>query len=251
MWCFVNDFLRGKMFTTEQILEIRKRKNEGAALLFLGICSIILGICNYMFLEIMYDKRTVYLSVSIGLVVLGIILLPWGIKKGKEKIESIAQVWADRFGYTVEEIVSFTKETRMDSTLAYHEDFWIHSLPKIKVESLSKEQVLEMGFITKNWFKTANYYFQYIVKIEDIAAIWHIARPADKDTYPGISFIKRDGSTGYGPCSEKMGNWLIEEIHKRNPLTITAAQFIHEGKAYDGYEDPGSVAAIYNKALKS
>ena len=51
-------------------------------------------------------------------------------------------------------------------------------------------------------------------------------------------------------CHENFSEKVMEEIGKRNPLTILARRFTYEGNNYDVCSNKDQVIAIYKENLK-
>lgn len=249
MWEKMNDILREKfVITDEKLLGYRKRTNESVALIFLAVCSVALGIGNQLVMGIMYESASTQLLVSAVLCVLGVLFLVGGVAIGRTKEkECVAEYWGKNCGYTVEEIKDYVRECRQESSFIYHSDIWDFVAPK-SLEKIGKDKAHEMGFLTRHWLGTSKRV--NIVKIEDIAAIWYEPHPKDRDTYPGVFFVSVNGWIGYEACREKVSNWLIGEILKRNPMAIASKKFVYEGITYDSAGEPERVIALYREEKK-
>lgn len=245
MWGLIDDYLRSVLILDDEtLLRKSKRKNEGGGLIFLGICLIIMGIAHQLFLEVLYDSRVVWIAVSVVVILLGIGCTVFGIRIFNQIGQSVAESWAERNGYTVEEILEFNRECRMDSTLVVHSNYFNdYPIPE-SVYQLKKERALETGFITEHWFKAPDTITVDIMRLIDIAAIWYEPKELG-GKYEGVYYVKSNGKREYFRGSSVFGEWLVKEISKRNPLTITASKFEFDGINYNAYRDASGVARLY------
>lgn len=245
MWGLIDDYLRSVLILDDEtLLRKSKRKNEGGGLIFLGICLIIMGIAHQLFFEILYDSKAAWIAVSCVVILLGIICTVFGIRIFNQKGQSVAESWAERNGYTVEEIQEFNRECRMDSALVIHSDYFnSYPFPE-SVYQLKKENALETGFITEHWFKAPDTVTVEIMRLIDIAAIWYEPKELG-GKYEGVYYVKSNGKREYFRSTSRFGNWLVEEISKRNPMTITAGKFESGGVEYNAYKDAPGVARLY------
>lgn len=248
MWGYMNDYLRGiLLLSDEEILKKKKRKNEGGGLIFLGASLVIMGIAHQMFLGIMYDSRVLLAVISAVVIILGIVSLFFGFRIVNQIGKSVAEFWAEENGYTVDEMLAFNRECHMDSAIAVHSDYWSETeKPADCIEDMKKENALSTGYITDNWFKEPSDYGGAIMRIIDIAAIWHEARARVlKGREPGVFYVKSNAEQGYFMVSEGIGNWIVKEIQSHNPMVITDSRFQMDDIIYDAYKEPEKVAELY------
>ena len=230
MWGYMNEKLM-KILTLddETLMKKEKRRNEGGALIFLGIAFIIMGICHHLFLEILYDNWVMWIAISAVVLIIGVQCLVFGIKIFGQIGQSVAESWAERNHYTIEEI---------------HNEYW-HSSPIPKtVYELREEHGAETGLLTEHWFKAPDTITIDIMRYIDIAAMWFEEKEL-YGHYQGIYYIKSNGKGEYFRCYKEFGEWLVGEISKRNPMMITAGKFEFEGVGYNGYKKPEDVARLY------
>lgn len=245
MWGYMNEKLVKILTLTDEAMTKKgKRKNEGGALIFLGAAFVIMGVCHHLFFEILYDNRMIWIAVSAAVLIIGILCLVFGVKIFGQIGQSVAESWAERNHYTPEEMVEFNRESRMSSTMVVHNEYWNSSPIPQTVYELRKEHGAETGLLTEHWFKAPDTISIDIMRYVDIAAMWFEPKEL-YGHYPGIYYIKSTGKGEYFRCYEEFGRWLVGEISKRNPMTITAGKFEFEGVSYNGYKKPEDVAALY------
>lgn len=243
----LDDHLREMLvFDDETMLRKKKRRNEGGGLLFLGVCFILMGIAHALFLEILYDSRITWIVISAVVILIGIVSLVFGIKIFNQVGPSLAEFWAENNGYTKDEIMEFVRECRMDGTMAVHTEIWDDISGRIpeSIYDLAKEQAIYTGLITPHWFRAPDTCTIDIMRIIDIAAIWYEPKELFGH-YNGVYYVKSNGKQKYFRSFEDTGNWIVSEISKRNPMTITAPEFQFEGVTYNAYKNPNAVAALY------
>lgn len=245
MWGYMNEKLAGILtLDDETMMKKGKRKNEGGALIFLGAAFMVMGVCHHLFLEILYDSRIMWIAVSAAVLIIGILCLVFGIKIFGQTGQSVAESWAERNHYLPEEMREFNRESRMSTAMAVHNEYWSSSpIPKT-INDLRAEHGAETGLLTEHWFKAPDTVPADIMRYVDIAAMWFEPKEL-YGHYQGIYYIKSTGKGEYFRCGEEFGRWLVGEISKRNPMTITAGSFEFEGAGYNGYKNPGEVAALY------
>ncbi|MCM1136910.1 MAG: hypothetical protein NC400_15220 [Clostridium sp.] len=247
MWGYMNEHLAEILtLDDETLMKKGKRKNEGGGLVFLGIAFIVMGIAHYLFLEILYDSRITWIAISAAVVIAGVACLIWGIKMFSQIGQSVAESWAERNHYTLEEIQEFNRESRMNSTIVIHNEYWEESPIPQNVNELRKEHALETGLITAHWFKAPDTITIDIMRFVDIAAMWFEPKEL-YGHYQGIYYVKSSGKGEYFRCFEPFGPWLVNEIAKRNPMTITAGIFQADGVDYNAYKNPEAVAELYRR----
>lgn len=222
----------------EEYTAKKKRKNEGGALIFLGVCGLLFGAGNQLFLGVMYDSQTTMIAVTAGCVIAGIALLIWGIRMAGQTGDSNAEFWAKTSGYTVEEMIAFNRECQLPDTVLIHET----------QTNLRQEDSLATGVLTQHWFRIPHEF--KALKLVDIAAIWY-EQGTLEGWDPSVFLLRSNGEVLHILAkkhkNEAFGQELINEISKRNPMTITARYFTYEGSNYDAYSNAGEVAALYRR----
>lgn len=105
------------LWSEEELNKKSKMKNEGAGLLILGIGVLALGIANHFLLHIIYESDGLWMAVTAGCVLLGIVLAGFGGKLITKTGASVAEMTAKDSGYSVGEIQEFYRECRQPDSL--------------------------------------------------------------------------------------------------------------------------------------
>ena len=98
------------LWSEEELTKKSKMKNEGAGLLILGIGILALGVLNHLLLHIIYESDMIWIAVTAGCVLLGVILTGFGVKLINKTGASVAEMTAKDSGYSTEEILEFYRE---------------------------------------------------------------------------------------------------------------------------------------------
>lgn len=226
----------------EQLVEERLMKNEGSGLLILGIPLLILGIANQTVLGVMYDTLIMKLLVTIGAILIGVICCVFGVKFMKKKKGSIAEGICGMNGnlYTVEEVCDFFREVREEKDVV----IFLANKRKIKEDDQGFA-----GLFTNNWMKIPNQPPAVIAKLSDVVAAWHDEKGDTGYGYVGLYILRIDGQLYGMDCHQNFSKKVMEELGKRNPLTILARRFTYEGRTYDVCSNKEQVIRIYKQNL--
>lgn len=226
----------------EKLDKKKKMKSEGSGVLILAIAFIILGIANQAVFGILYDSSVTQLLITIGSLLLGVAGCVFGVKllgKTGESVAEIIRSWNENL-YTLEDIHDFYREVRDDK------DTLIFLANKKKVK---EEDAAAVGLLTKNWLKIPGQRGARIARITDIVAAWHDKEGYTEYGYKGLYILRGDGELYGMDCHENFSEKVMEEIGKRNPLTILERRFTYEGNNYDVYSNKDQVIAIYKENL--
>lgn len=225
-----------------QLEEKKKMKSEGSGLLILGIPLIILGIANQTVLGIMYDSdgSMTQLLVTIGAILIGVVCGVFGVKLMGKKGDSIAEgVRRNNDNlYTVEEIYDYYREVREEKDVV----ICLANKKKIKEEDNGNA-----GLFTRHWMKIPNQPPIVIAKLSDVVAAWHDAEGFTEFGYKGLYILRVDGKLYGMDCHENFSKKVMEEIEKRNLMTILARRFTYEGNTYDVCANKEQVIGIYKQ----
>lgn len=213
-----------------------KMKNEGAGLLILGIGILAMGIVNHLLLRILYGSDMMWIVVTAGCVLLGIVLSGFGVKLMHKTGASAAEMTAKDSGYSTEEILEFYRECRQPDSL----------LLSLTPQPSKEKDFGNVGFLTKNWLRLPNRLYQGVMRISDVAVIWY-EETALPGYDPGIFAVKRNGVMLYVKCKPDVGAELVEAITSRNPGSIPVRCFAFDGERYDAFRDPHKAADLYRE----
>lgn len=213
-----------------------KMKNEGAGLLILGIGILAMGIVNHLLLRILYGSDMMWIVVTAGCVLLGIVLSGFGVKLMHKTGASAAEMTAKDSGYSTEEILEFYRECRQPDSL----------LLSLTPQPSKEKDFGNVGFLTKNWLRLPNRLYQGVMRISDVAVIWY-EETALPGYDPGIFAVKRNGVMLYVKCKPDVGAELVEAITSRNPGSIPVRCFAFDGERYDAFQDPHKAADLYRE----
>ncbi len=224
------------LWSEEELTKKSKMKNEGAGLLILGIGILALGVLNHLLLHIIYESDMIWIAVTAGCVLLGVILTGFGVKLINKTGASVAEMTAKDSGYSTEEILEFYRECRQADSL----------LLSLTPQPTKEKDFLNVGFLTKNWLRLPNRLYHGVMRISDMAVIWY-EESALPGYDPGIFVVKSDGNMLYVKCKPDIGTELVEAFTGRNPKSITARRFRVEGNDYDAFKNPQQAADLYRK----
>ncbi len=229
-------------FDQAQLVEKRLMKNEGSGLLILGIPLLILGIANQTFLGVLYDTLIMQILVTVGAILIGVMCCMFGLKFMKKKKGSIAEGICRINGnlYTVEEVCDFFREVREEKDVV----IFLADKRKIKEEDQGYA-----GLFTNNWMKIPNQPPADIAKFSDVVAAWHDEKGDTGYGYVGLYILRIDGQLYGMDCHPNFSKKVMEELGKRNPLTILARRFTYEGRTYDVCSNKEQVIQIYKQNL--
>lgn len=213
-----------------------KMKNEGAGLLILGIGILAMGIVNHLLLRILYGSDMMWIVVTAGCALLGIVLSGFGVKLIHKTGASAAEMTAKDSGYSTEEILEFYRECRQPDSL----------LLSLTPQPSKEKDFGNVGFLTKNWLRLPNRLYQGVMRISDVAVIWY-EETALPGYDPGIFAVKRNGVMLYVKCKPDVGAELVEAITSRNPGSIPVRCFAFDGERYDAFQDPHKAADLYRE----
>lgn len=222
------------LWSEEELNKKSKMKNEGAGLLILGIGILAMGIVNHLLLHIIYESDVLWMAVSAGCVILGIVLTGFGVKLITKTGASVAEMTAKDSGYSVGEIREFYTECRQPDSL----------LLSLTMQPTKEKDFDKVGFLTKNWLRLPDRLFHGVMRIVDVAVIWY-EESALPGYDPGIFVVKSDGNMLYVKCVVDVGKEIVEVLTGRNPRSIATRRFKFEGKEYDAFQDPQKVAELY------
>lgn len=229
-------------FDQAQLVEKRTMKNEGSGLLILGIPLLILGIANQTFLGVMYDTLIIQILVTVGAILIGVMCCMFGLKFMKKEKGSIAEGISSMNDnpYTVEEVCDFFREVREEKDVV----IFLANKKKIKEEDQGYA-----GLFTSNWMKIPGQPPIVIAKLSDVVAAWHDEKGYTEYGYVGLYILRIDGKLYGMDCHQNFSKKVMEELGKRNPLTILARRFTYEGNTYDVYSNKEQVIRIYKQNL--
>lgn len=86
-----------------------------------------------------------------------------------------------------------------------------------------------------------------IAKLSDVVAAWHDAEGFTEFGYKGLYILRVDGKLYGMDCHENFSKKVMEEIEKRNPMTILARRFTYEGNTYDVCANKEQVIGIFKQ----
>ncbi len=229
-------------FDQAQLVEKRLMKNEGSGLLILGIPLLILGMVNQTFLGVLYDTLMMQILVTVGAILVGVMCCMFGVKFMKKKKDSIAEgiCRVNDNLYTVEEVCDFFREVREEKDVV----IFLANKRKIKEEDQGYA-----GLFTSNWMKIPGQPPAVIVKFSDVVAAWHDEKGYTEYGYMGLYILRSDGQLYGMDCHQNFSKKVMEELGKRNPLTILARRFTYEGRNYDVCSNKEQVIQIYKQNL--
>lgn len=224
------------LWSEEELTKKGKMKNEGAGLLILGIGVLALGVFNHLLFHIIYESDIIWIIVTVGCVLLGIILTGLGGKLITKTGASVAEMTAKDSGYSPEEILEFYRECRQSDAL----------LLSLTPQPSREKDFMKVGFLTKNWLRLPNRLYHGVMRISDMAVLWY-EESALPGYDPGIFAVKSDGNMLYVKCRPDAGTEFAEALIRRNPRTITARRFTFEGNDYDAFQNPQKAADLYRR----
>lgn len=222
------------LWSEEELNKKSKMKNEGAGLLILGIGILAMGIVNHLLLHIIYESDALWMAVSAGCVILGIVLTGFGVKLITKTGASVAEMTAKDSGYSVGEIQEFYRECRQPDSL----------LLSLTMQPTKEKDFDKVGFLTKNWLRLPGRLFHGVMRIVDVAVVWY-EESALPGYDPGIFVVKSDGNMLYVKCMADVGTEIVEALIDRNSRSIAARRFRFEGNDYDAFQNPQKVAELY------
>lgn len=222
------------LWSEEELTQKKKMKNEGAGLLILGIAALAMGILNYLLLPIMYENDTVWIAVTVGCSLLGIVLTGFGVKVMMKTGASVVEMTAKDSGCSKEEILEFYRECRQPDSL----------LLSLSPEPSKEKDFGKVGFLTKNWLRLPDWLYRGVMRISDVAVIWY-EESALPGYDPGIFVVKSDGNMLYVKCKSDAGTEIVKMITSRNHKSIVARCFVSEGAEYDAFQNPQKAAGLY------
>ncbi len=224
------------IWSKEQLTKKSKMKNEGAGLLILGSGVLAVGALNHFLLHIMYESDIVWIVITAGCVISGIVMTVFGVKLMAKVGDSIAETTAKDSGYGVREIMEFYEECRQPETL----------LLSLTAQPSKTKDFDKVGFLTRNWLRLPNRLFEGVMRIGDVAVIWY-EKTALPGYDPGIFVVKASGNLLYVKCKADAGAEIVKTIIGRNAKTITARCFACEGVDYDAFQNPQTAAGLYRQ----
>lgn len=222
------------LWPEEELTKKSKMKNEGAGLLILGIGILAMGIVNHLLLSILYGSNMMWIAVTVGCVLLGIVLSGFGVKLITKIGASAAEMTAKDSGYSKEEILEFYRECRQPDSL----------LLSLTPQPSKEKDFGNVGFLTKNWLRLPNRLYQGVMRISDVAVIWY-EETALPGYDPGVFTVKSNGEMLYVKCKSDIGAEFVEAIAGRNPGSIPVRCFAFEGERYDAFQNPQKAADLY------
>lgn len=224
------------LWSNEELNKKSKMKNEGAGLLILGIGVLAIGICNHLLFHLIYESDAVWIAVTAGCVLSGVILSGFGVKLTMKIGDSLAEMTAKDSGYSKEEILEFYNECRQSDSL----------LLSLIPEPSREKDVTNVGFLTRNWLRLPGWIYRGVMRITDVAVIWY-EESALPGYDPGIFVVKSDGEMLYVKCKADVGKEIVDVIISRNSKTIPMRCFGFEGEDYDAFQNPQKAADLYRK----
>ena len=177
------------LWSEEELTKKSKMKNEGAGLLILGIGAMAMGVLNYLLLHILYESDIIWIAVSAGCVVLGVVLSIFGVKLINKTGDSVAEMTAKDSGYSEGGILEFYRECRQTDSL----------LLSLTPQPTKEKDFTKVGFLTKNWLRLPDKIYHGVMRISDLAVIWY-EETALPGYDPGIFAVKSDGKMLYAKC---------------------------------------------------
>lgn len=224
------------LWSEEELTKNRKMKNEGAGLLILGIAALVMGIVNHLLLHILYNGDAVWIAVTAGCVILGIVMVGFSIKLFTNAGTTAADMVAKDSGYRKEEILEFYRECRQSDSL----------LLSLTPHPSKEKDFDKVGFLTKNWLRLPGCLYHGVMRISDVAVIWY--EESELPGYdPGIFVVKSDGNMLFVKCKSDVGIEMVETIADRNPKSIIARCFRAQGEEYNAFQNPQKAAELYRK----
>lgn len=228
------------LWSEEELTKKSKMKNEGAGLLILGIGALALGVFNHLLFHMIYESDMIWIAVTAGCVLLGIILTGFGVKLMNKIGASAAEMIAKDSGYRTEEILAFYRECRQSNAL----------LLSLTPNPTKEKDFQKVGFLTKNWLRLPDRLYHGVMRISDMAVIWY-EESALPGYDPGIFTVKSDGKMLYVKCKPDVGTEIVEALTRRNPESITARRFTFEGNGYDAFQNPQEAADLYRRIYQA
>lgn len=224
------------LWSGEELTRKKKMKNEGAGLLILGIAVLVMGIFNHLIFGIIYESDAVWIAVTAGCVLLGIIMMGGGVRLMTKTGASAAEMTARDSGYSKEEIMEFYGECRQADSL----------LLSLTPEPSKEKDFGKVGFLTKNWLRLPDRLYHGVMRISDVAVIWY-EESALPGYDPGIFVVKSDGDMLYAKCKSDVGKEMVKVITERNSRSITARCFRCQGEDYNAFQNPRRAAELYRR----
>lgn len=224
------------LWSEEVLTQKKKMKHEGAGLLIVGTAVLAMGILNHLLLGILYGGDGVWIAVTAGCVLLGIVLIGFGVKLMNKIGASAAEMTAKDSRYTKEEILEFYRECRQADSL----------LLSLTPQPTKENDFGKVGFLTKNWLRLPDRLYHGVMRISDVAVIWY-EETALPGYDPGIFVVKSDGIMLYAKCKSDAGKEIVEVIAGRNSKTITARCFRCQGEEYNAFQNPQKAADLYRR----
>lgn len=224
------------LWSEAELTKKSKMKHEGGGLLILGIGVLALGVLNHMLLHIIYESDMVWIAVTVGCVLLGVVLSGFGVKLMTKIGASAAEMTAKDSGYKTEEILDFYRECRQPDAL----------LLSLTPQPTKEKDFDNVGFLTKNWLRLPDRLYQGVMRLSDMAVIWY-EESALPGYDPGIFVVKSDGTMLYVKCKPDVGTEFVEALTGRNPESIPARCFAFAGNDYDAFQNPQKAAELYRR----
>ena len=222
------------LWSEEELTKKSKMKNEGAGLLILGLGALAMGVLNHLLLHVLYESDIIWIAVSAGCAVLGIVLSIFGVKLITKIGDSVAEMTAKDSGYSEGEIMEFYRECRQADAL----------LLSLTPQPTKEKDFTVVGFLTKNWLRLPDKIYHGVMRISDLAVIWY-EETALPGYDPGIFAVKSDGKMLYAKCKPDVGTEIVDAIAGRNSKCITARLFAYDGKEFDAFRNPQDAANLY------
>lgn len=234
-----DDFRKNGMRDGSNLKSDRGIGGIGAGMIALGICLVVIGSAIFC-ATMMADMLFAGIVVLVPCAVLGGFICAGGVILRAKQLNSYLDYYVKRTGYTKEELEDFERETLQEDTVILTDK-----------KKLNKEACKSAGIVTTHWFKGPCFGYT-LIKIADIAAIWH-----DNNGYyqgsargPIIMIVRSNGTVEWFTADADLGQEVIAEIEKRNPVTITVRNFGYQGRQYDALKQQQEVAAIYRDEFK-
>ncbi|PNV63837.1 hypothetical protein C0033_00445 [Clostridium sp. chh4-2] len=222
------------LLSEEELTKKSKMKHEGAGLLILGIGVLAMGILNHLLLHILYESDIIWIAVTVCCVLLGIVLSGFGGKLINKIGASVAEMTAKDSDCSAEEILEFYRECRQSNAL----------LLSLTSQPSKEKDSMKVGFLTKNWLRLPDHFYNGVMRISDVAVIWY-EETALPGYDPGVFVVKSNGKMLYVKCKSDIGTEFVEAVTGRNTKCINARCFLFEDNDYNAFQNPQMAANIY------
>lgn len=239
------DNAQRKIMSYDQAKLEEKKVDNSVSILILGfgVMVMIVGIGYPVLMWALGESFGILQVIEIvAASLIGVACCVFGIKKMGQMGNSIAETVCQQNEnfYTLEEIYDYYREVREgDEVFIFRAD----------QKQTTEENSNEAGIFTEHWMRIPRQ-FMAIAKYSDIVAAWHDAKGHTELGFMGLYILRSDGKLYGMDCHENFSSKVMEELGKRNPLTILARRFAYEGNTYDVCSNKEQVIQIYKQNMR-